>query len=122
MSERIFFGNLTTDNAMKASKIIRMLIQMEDRGVKTTLFLNINGVKIADKTNYVEKCPVTGKAITDLLKSYMAKNGKILIGPDCMKLAGVNKDSILDGITIITDPDILFNVLLNENLTIISYS
>ncbi len=117
----LFFGNLTTDNVMKASKIIRMLVQVKDRGIDTVLFLNIDGVKIADN-NYTEVCPVTEKPISAILKNYLNKGGKILIGPDCMKVAGVKKDNIIEGITIVTDPDILFNILLKDNVRIISYS
>jgi len=72
-------------------------------GVKTSIFLTGNGVKLAQK-NYAAKLPpVAGLAsIKELMDAFVESGGKLQVCIPCRESRGIGKDQFMAGVKFVT--------------------
>ncbi|QDT92480.1 DsrE family protein [Gimesia algae] len=102
----IHLSHYTDDlhRAFMAMKIARM---MQNGGVETTLFLDIEGARISDARQSLDMCwgpspTPLGAVFDDFIKS----GGKVVVCPHCAKAAGIKSDHLRQGTTIGTEEEL----------------
>ena len=103
--------NLTKDKTPSAVMAIRFAMVSLDRGNKTVIWLNSEGVRLADAKG---KPSQAGK----MLQEFIAKGGKVYVCPHCAKMLGVKE--LIKGAEF-GKPDIVFGVLSEERVRVISW-
>lgn len=68
-------------------------------GIKTKVFLTMNGVKLAQK-GYAEKLkPVEGMApVKQMMDAFLESGGKIQVCIPCLEARGIDKKKFIDGV------------------------
>ncbi len=68
-------------------------------GIKTKVFLTMNGVKLAQK-GYAEKLePVVGMApVKQMMDAFVQSGGRIQVCIPCMEARGIDKKQFIDGV------------------------
>jgi len=115
------FVNITSDDINKAAMAIGFStkIRMEKK-IPVTIFLNVEGVRIADK-NIPGHKHSTGKTLKEMLAGFMQAGGKVLVCPMCMKnVGGLSKDDLIEGV-VVGGSDVTWPALFAENTTVLSY-
>ena len=115
------FVNITSDNIDKAAMAISFStkIRMEKK-IPVTIFLNVEGVRIADK-NIVGHNHSTGKSLKEMLAGFMQSGGKVIVCPMCMKnVGGLTKDDLIDGV-VVGGSEVTWPALFAKNTTVLSY-
>jgi predicted peroxiredoxin len=93
---------------------------LKDAKKPTTIFLNVDGVRLANK-NIPQNTHVNGKTIQDMLQDFMADGGEVIICPMCMKnVGGMKQEDLLKGV-MIGGSDITWPALFAEDVTVLSY-
>lgn len=115
------FVNLTSDELNRAAMAItfgtRVLTQKK---IPVTLFLNVDGVRIADK-NIPGNKQVGGKSLQVMLAEFMQAGGHVIVCPMCMaNVGGLGKDDLIPGVEV-GGPDITWPLLFAEGTTVLSY-
>ena len=81
-------------NAGKALRVGRKFLAVEWQVV---LSLNIDAVKLLQPEFSGQICPVAGKTMIQLLKTFQAEGGRVLVGAECLGLNGMNEEHLLAG-------------------------
>jgi predicted peroxiredoxin len=110
------FINLTTDEARRAAMAIGFATKVrEEKKIPVTIFLNVEGVRLADRT--IAHCG----ASQDLLKEFMRAGGRVIICPMCMQtVGGMDKDDVISGVEI-GGPDVTWPALFDDDVKVLSY-
>ena len=68
-------------------------------GIRTKVFLTMNGVKLAQK-GYAEKLkPVEGMApVKQMIDAFLQSGGKIQVCIPCLESRGIDKNQFIDGV------------------------
>ncbi|MBD3222425.1 hypothetical protein GF314_14415 [bacterium] len=90
------FVNLTTDSAALAAKALRMAGRFAATDWEVTVFLNVDGVRLAAPSDEPATCPATGKPLPTMLADLVTK-ADVLVGADCLKVASLSPDDLMDG-------------------------
>lgn len=100
-----------TNDLHAAAMALKLAKGLEDKGVKTTLVLTLEGVRLADKKQNLDLRWGSTPTMKELLKAYLKSGGEIIVCPHCAKAAGISKKSLRKGAVIgegkVTIPDIL---------------
>lgn len=93
------FVNLTTDNAVAASKAIMFAHKkVLKQGYKpVVIWLNVRGIYLANKniTSHVNR---KGQSIHDRLKAFIKDGGMVVACSACAKANGFQRDDFVDGV------------------------
>ena len=115
------FVNITSDDINKAAMAIGFSTKVRmEKKIPVTIFLNVEGVRIADKNIPAHKHS-TGKSLKEMLADFMQAGGKVIVCPMCMKnVGGLSKDDLIDGV-VVGGSDVTWPALFAENTTVLSY-
>jgi predicted peroxiredoxin len=113
--------NITSDDINKATMAIGFCTKVRmQKKIPVMIFLNVEGVRIADK-NIPEHKHSTGKSFKEILAGFMQAGGKVIVCPMCMKnVGGLSKDDLIDGV-VVGGSDVTWPALFAENTTVLSY-
>lgn len=119
--EKSLFINLTSDETDRAVMAITLATMvLTDEKIPATIFLNVDGVRIAD-TRMPQKKNVEGKDPQGLLAAFVEAGGTVFICPMCMaNVAGMSSENMLPGIAL-AKPETTFPAMFRENVTVLSY-
>ena len=115
------FVNITSDDINKAAMAISFSTKIRtEKKIPVTIFLNVEGVRIADK-NIPEHKHSTGKSLKEMLASFMNAGGKVIVCPMCMKnVGGLSKDDLIEGV-VVGGSDVTWPALFAKGTTVLSY-
>ncbi|MEH6457345.1 MAG: DsrE family protein [Cocleimonas sp.] len=137
------FVNITTDNTDRVAMAIGFSTKIRmEKNIPVTIFLNVEGVKIADKNNLSHEklmctslnghkhssCSslsgqkqVSDESFKEMLAGFMRAGGKVIVCPQCMKkVGGLTKDDLIEGV-IIGGSDVTWPALFADDTTVLSY-
>jgi predicted peroxiredoxin len=100
----ILLINLASVGSAPMAKALRFGRKFLAAGWQVHLFLNVDGVYLADPAAVLDPCPVTGKPLTAILEAFLAEGGKGLVGAECMKLIGLAKEDLVPGLEVAAFP------------------
>lgn len=103
--------NLTTEKAPSAVMAIRFATISLQRGNETVLWLNSEGVRLADAK---AKPTQAGK----ILRDFISKGGKVYVCPHCAQMLGVKE--LINGAEF-GKPDTIFGLLSEDRVRVISW-
>ena len=115
------FVNITSDDINKAAMAIGFSTKVRmEKKIPVTIFLNVEGVRIADK-NIPEHKHSTGQSLKEMLAGFMQAGGKVIVCPMCMKnVGGLTKDDLIEGV-VVGGSDVTWPALFAEGTTVLSY-
>lgn len=102
--QKTFMINLISCNGTNAGKALRISRKFLKSEWRVILSMNIDAVKLLDPKVGGELCPVAGKPLLDLLKSFQVDGGRVLVGTECLALAGLGEDDLLPGMELAKFP------------------
>jgi len=114
------FTNVTTADVNKAAMAIKFTHSiMKDKGLKATLFFNVYGVALIDKTRPSPIYP-SGDSIAKLLQEFMADGGVVIGCPMCMKnVGGMTNADLMPGVQ--SAPGMGVEVATRPDTLVLSY-
>jgi predicted peroxiredoxin len=120
-SGKSLFVNLSSDDVNRATMAIGFGTRvLKEKKIPVTIFLNVEGVRIADK-NISGPTHANGKAPQKMLAAFIKAGGKVIVCPMCMKnVGGLTKDEIIDG-AVIGGSDVTWPALFADGTTVLSY-
>lgn len=120
-SGKSLFVNLSSDDINRATMAIGFSTRvLKEKKIPVTIFLNVEGVRIADK-NIPGHTHATGKSTKEMLAAFIEAGGKVIVCPMCMKnVGGLQKDEIIDG-AVIGGSDVTWPALFADGTTVLSY-
>jgi sulfur relay (sulfurtransferase) complex TusBCD TusD component (DsrE family) len=110
------FINLTSDDGPRAAMAIGFGTRvLQERQMPVTIFLNVEGVRLANKN--IAQCKVP----QELLRTFIKHGGRVVICPMCLQnVGGMDKDDLISGVTM-GGPDVTWPALFDDNVTVLSY-
>jgi len=95
----LVIGTHGDEDLEKATMIFACAGASSALGIKTKVFLTMNGVKLAQK-GFAEKLrPVEGMApVKQMMDAFLEGGGKIQVCIPCMEARGIGKDRFIDGV------------------------
>lgn len=92
-------GTHGDENLEKATMVFACAGASTALGIRTKVFLTMNGVKLAQK-GYAEKLrPVEGMApVKQMMDAFVQSGGRIQVCIPCMEARGIRKDQFIDGV------------------------
>ncbi len=114
------FVNLTSADAWRAGMALAFARNVQGRGHPVTVFLNVDGVRIASTEIPSPTNAATGETLRALLEQIIDDGGTVIVCPMCMDLAGVTEAELIDGAQV-GGPDITFPALFADNIRVMSY-
>ena len=120
-ADESLFVNLSSSDIGRAAMAITFAHKvLVDRGIPVTIFLNVEGVRLAD-TTIPQHTHVTGDTLQEKLQKFMADGGTVIICPFCMQnVGGMTKGDLLDGV-LMGVPELTQGALFADNATVLSY-
>jgi predicted peroxiredoxin len=119
-SKRMFI-NLTSDDTDRAAMAIKLAQNvLAERKIPVTIFLNVEGVRIANKAIPQNK-HLDGKTNQELLREFMKNGGRVIICPLCMdNIGGFGRKDLMKGVEM-GGPGVTFPALLDGDVVVLSY-
>jgi predicted peroxiredoxin len=108
------FANVSSNEIHKVQMATKMTFMFQKDGHPVTIFLNDKGVMVADKTR-----KEYAKAQDNLAK-FIAKGGKVLICPMCLKHYAIDPKDLIDG-AMVANHQAVENALFAPNTTALSW-
>ncbi len=96
--------NLISSNGTNVGKALRIGRKFLAAEWKVVLSMNIEAVKLLDPVVGGQLCPVAGKPLSGLLKAFQVDGGRVLVGAECLTLAGMGEDNLLPGMELAKFP------------------
>lgn len=120
-NDQKLFVNLTSDDLNRAAMAIGFSTKvLQEKKIPVTIFLNVEGVRIADKS-IPEHKHASGKSLKEMLAGFMKSGGRVLVCPMCMKtVGGLSKDDLIEGVEV-GGADVTWPALFADNTTVMSY-
>ncbi|RKZ19122.1 hypothetical protein DRQ50_02715 [bacterium] len=94
------FINLASGEPAHAAKALRQGRNFIAGNWEVTLMLNVDAVTLVGPAAGQTNCPVSGKPLDVMLAGFAAAGGCVLVGADCLKLAGFAVDDLPAGCAI----------------------
>ena len=91
------FLNLTTDDTWTASMALAYAGKVRDAGYPVVVFLNVRGVRVADKNFPPDQRGLGNKTPKELLEDLIAKGVTVYVCPMCSDNAGMTQADWIDG-------------------------
>lgn len=107
--------NLASGALPRQGKGLRMGRKFLDAGWPVTLSLNVDAVSLVDPARTDEIDPVSGRPLQKILAAFAADGGRVIVGAECMKAAGLSPGNLPAGMEVATlekvaellaDPDV----------------
>lgn len=113
--------NITSDELDRAAMAISFAERMlKEQGMPVTIFLNVEGVRLADK-NIPQHVHVSGQTLQAMLQTFMADGGAVLVCPMCMQnVGGMTEADLIEG-AVVSSPDLIGSALFADNVRVMSY-
>lgn len=120
-SESSLFVNLTSDDLDRAAMAINFSTRVrQEKKIPVTLFLNVEGVRLADK-RIPAKTHANGKSLKQMLDDFVKAGGKVIVCPMCMKnVGGMSKADLVPGV-VVGASDVTWPALFADDTTVLSY-
>ena len=120
-SDASLFVNLTSDDLDRAAMAINFSTRVrQQKNIPVTLFLNVQGVRIADK-RLPQKIHPNGKTLKQMLSIFMESGGKVIVCPMCMKnVGGMTSENLVAG-AVVGSADNTWPAMFAEDATVLSY-
>ena len=99
--------NVTSSDNIKAPMALMFATKGLERGLKMTVWLNTEGVRLAVKGFNAPNNASNGKNTHEMIADFIKKGGKVLVCPMCLKAQGYDKSDLVSGV-ILSDADITF--------------
>lgn len=99
--------NVTSSDNIKAPMALMFATKGLERGLKMTVWLNTEGVRLAVKGFNPPSNASNGKNTHEMIANFIKKGGKVLVCPMCLKAQGYDKNDLVSGVTL-SDADITF--------------
>ena len=117
--EKSLFINLTSDQTDRAVMAIALATMVQaDEKIPATIFLNVDGVRIADK-RLPQKKNAEGKDPQQMLAAFIEAGGTVFICPMCMtNVGGMSSEDIVTGIAL-AKPETTFPAMFKDNVTVL---
>ena len=96
------FGN----DLHAVSMALKLATAMQQAGHQVTLFIDMEGVRLADKRQPLDLRWGQGAPIEELYQGFVEAGGKVLVCPHCAAAAGLESGSLRKGATIGTTESI----------------
>ncbi len=115
------FVNLTSSDLDRASMAIFIAQKaLAEKGAEATLFLNVDGIRLADK-----RLPSPGRAggatLHEMLRTFMQAGGRVYACPMCMQnVGGMSEQDLIAGIQVAT-MDAVWSALFAKDVRVLSY-
>ena len=115
------FVNLTSDEMNRAAMAIGFSTKVvTEKKIPVTIFLNVEGVRLADKS-IPEHKHANGKSLKEMLAGFMKAGGRVLVCPMCMKnVGGLSKEDLIEGVEV-GGADVTWPALFAAGTTVLSY-
>jgi len=113
------FVNITSSDAVRAPMAVRFAEIGIEKGIPMTIFLNVDGVRLAVKKFHSPQCKKTGSCVQEMLAKFMKNGGRIIVCPMCLEANGYDKSDLIDGVEM-GNADITFSSILASE-KVISY-
>jgi len=119
--DQSLFVNLTSDETNRAVMAVALATMvLSEEGIPATIFLNVDGVRLADK-RMPQKKNAEGNDPQEMLAAFIEAGGTVMICPMCMaNVGGMASEDVIDGIAL-AKADITFPALFQKNATVLSY-
>jgi predicted peroxiredoxin len=89
------FLNLTSNEPWRVEMALKFALVNIQAGHPVTVFLNVEGVRVA-----AAGIPETAsKSGAEMIADILAAGGKVIVCPMCLKKAGLDADSLVKGVT-----------------------
>ena len=120
-NDQRLFVNLTSDEMNRAAMAIGFGTKVrKQKKIPVTIFLNVDGVRIADK-NLPSHKHANGKSLKEMLADFIKDGGRVIVCPMCMKnVGGMSKGDLINGVEV-GGPDVTWPALFAEDTTVLSY-
>ncbi|MGD9676690.1 MAG: DsrE family protein [Candidatus Bipolaricaulia bacterium] len=95
----LIVGTHGAENLEKATMVFACAGASAALGIKTKVFLTMDGVKLAQK-GYAENLkPVTGMApVSEMRDAFIQSGGKVQVCIPCLEARGIDKKEFIDGV------------------------
>lgn len=115
------FVNLSSDELNRAAMAIGFSTNvLQKKKIPVTLFLNVDGVRIADKA-IPEHRHANGKSLKEMLSDFMSAGGRVIVCPMCMNnVGGMTHADLIPGVEV-GGPDVTWPALFAPGTTVLSY-
>lgn len=114
------FVNLTSSEVARAGMALELARNVLKQGHPVTVFLNVDGVRIASPTIPQATNGITGKSLQMMLEDIIAEGGQVIACPMCLRQAGIGESELIKGVEV-GKPELTLPAMLGENTRIISY-
>jgi predicted peroxiredoxin len=91
------FVNVTTDDAWTAHMALSYAEQVLGMGHPVAVFLNVRGVRLADRNTPQEPDALSGKTSREMLQDLIGKGATVYVCKMCTQLAGMTEDDWING-------------------------
>nr|MEE4269137.1 hypothetical protein [Candidatus Krumholzibacteria bacterium] len=98
------FINLISAAAANQAKALRFGRKFLAAGWRVHLSINMDAVNLLAPGAELAMCPVSGKPLPTLLEAFHTEGGRVLVGKECMGLAGINPDDLPAGYEVAAFP------------------
>lgn len=113
------FVNVTSSDNIKAPMAVMFANKGLKKGIKMTIFLNTEGVRLAVKAFNTPTNARDGQNVHEMLAGFMKNGGTVLVCPMCLSAQGYDKADLIPGVQV-TDADKTFDTIL-ANEKVISF-
>jgi len=96
--------NLISCNVFNVGKALRIGRKFLAAEWRVVLSINIEAVKLLDPEVGQQLCPVAEKPIIGLVKAFQVEGGRVLVGTECLSLAGLCENNLLPGMELAKFP------------------
>ncbi len=112
--------NLISDREPNIAKALRFGNKFLAAGWDVTLSINVEAVALLNPGAGLGPCPVTGKPLRAILDAFMAGGGRVLVGAECLKLAGLGQD-VLTGSMVPAETALWQELLARPGTVVFTY-
>ncbi|MEZ5938893.1 MAG: DsrE family protein [Hyphomonadaceae bacterium] len=95
-----------TDDLHSTFMALSLATNMQKAGAEVTVFLDREGVRLADATERGDLTWGDSGAVSEAMAGFVAAGGKVMVCPHCAGLAGVSADKLRPGATIGSAADV----------------
>lgn len=101
----VHLGSFTND-LHSAFMALSLASNMQKAGASVTVFLDREGVRLADRTERGDLTWGDSGAISKAMEDFVAAGGKVIVCPHCAELAGVTTSNLRPGAVIGSHQDV----------------
>lgn len=94
------FMNLTSDDTWRAGMALSFAMKNLESGYPVTVFLNVEGVRIALRESRYrhDTYSFTGLTSLEALMEFIAQGGRVIVCPGCLDRSGFKPEELIPGV------------------------